>query len=191
MGINVEIKWGEQTADVWICLGNGCARYEERGEVVYVQIEDKRSDGLRIEKSITLRKREGWNNYVHTIMNDSVRHTLNEPKADEAELVEMAKFISEKYRKGYFYIGVKSEFVTPRGIQVYFRVRNHEKSDRRHIIVELIAVKDGERLLYQVHGDTEKVHTLLEEIANAIGAYVLFSEYVTNHAADQTAQQDS
>jgi hypothetical protein len=191
MGVNVEIKWGEQVADFWICLTSGCVKYEEGKETVYLHVDDRRSDGLRIEKSITLRKREGWNNYVHTIMNDSVRHTLNEPKADEAELVETAKFISEKYRKGYFYIGVKSEFVTPRGIRVYFRVRNHEKSDRRHIIVELIAVKDGERLLYQVYGDTEKVHTLLEEIANAIGAYVLFSEYVTKHAAEQTAQQDS
>jgi hypothetical protein len=180
MGINVEIKWGEQTADVWMCLSSGCVRYEERGEVVYVQIEDKRSDGLRVEKSITLRKREGWPNYVHTIMNDSVRHTLSEPKADEAELVEIYKFISEKYRKGYFYIGVKSEFVTPRGIRVYFRVRNREKTNGRRIIVELTAEKDGESLLYQVFGDTENAHMLLEEIAKAIGTYVLFSEYVAD-----------
>jgi len=185
MGINVEIEWGEQTADIWICLTSGCARYEERGEVVYVQMEDKRSDGLRVEKSATLKKREGWLNYVHNIMNDSVRHTGGEAKADEGELLEILRFVSEKYRKGYWYIGIKSEFVTFRGIRVYFRIRNHEKSSGRHVIVELIAEKDGERLVYQVYGDTEKAHILLEEVAKAIGTYVLFSEYVAKQADQQ------
>jgi hypothetical protein len=186
MGVNVEIKWGEQVADFWICLTSGCVKYEEGKETVYLHVDDRRSDGLRIEKSVALRKREGWLNYVHNIMNDAARHTGGEPKADEGELLEAFKFIAERYRKGHWYVGVKLEFITPRGIRVYFRVRKHEKSDGRHIVVELIAEKDGERLVYQVYGDTEKGHILLEEIAKAIGTYVLFSEFVTT----QTDQQD-
>jgi len=118
-------------------------------------------------------------------MNGSVRHVGTEPKADEGELLEALRFISEKYKKGYRYIGIKSEFTTFRGIQVYFRVRSHEKSEGHHIIVELIAEKDGERLVYQTYGDTEKRYNLLEEIAKAIGTYVLFSEYVVKHDASR------
>ena len=187
MGINVEIDWGEQKADIWICVFSGCVKYEENGDVVYVQMEDRHRDGLYIEKSVTLRKRENWKGYIHNIINGSVHHTGGEPKADEGELLDVFRFISEKYRKGYLYIGIKAEFTTPRGIRVYFRIRNHEKSDGRNIIVELIAEKDGERLVYQVHGNTERASVLLEEIARAIGTYVLFSEYITK----QTVQQDN
>jgi hypothetical protein len=42
-----------------------------------------------------------------------------------------------------------------------------------------------------VFGDTEDAHMLLEEIAKAIGTYVLFSEYATKHATEKTAQQDN
>jgi hypothetical protein len=51
--------------------------------------------------------------------------------------------------------------------------------------VELIAEKDGERLVYQVYGDTEKVNVLLEEVTKAIATYVLFSEFVTKQADQQ------
>ena len=68
MGINISIKREEQTANIWICLASGCARFEENKDSVYAGIEDRRKDNLRIEKSVTLWKHEGYLDVVHDIM---------------------------------------------------------------------------------------------------------------------------
>ena len=101
-------------------------------------------------------------------------------------MLEIYKFVAEKYKRGMQYIGVKTEFVTPRGIRVYFRLRAHDERDGQHIIVDLIAEHEEGRLVYQCFGHTTKAHVLLEEAARAIGTYVVFSDYIIKHA-DQRA----
>jgi hypothetical protein len=45
--------------------------------------------------------------------------------------------------------------------------------------------------VYQVHGSTEKVQLLLEEILKAIGAYTLFAEYIDKQPAVDATQQNN
>jgi hypothetical protein len=187
MGLHVNVDYEKRRTDVWVCLSSGCMRYEEGENFVEASIEDKRKDGLRTEKSVVLKRRENYAKIIRDIINENIPAVGNEPRADEGELFEIYKFVAEKYRKGYRYIGVKTEFTTPRGIRVYFRVRFHDRSDGPRIIVELTAEKDGERLTYQAFGQASKTTALLEEVTKAIGMHVLFSEYVFR----QTPQQEN
>jgi len=187
MGLHVSIDRENQRADIWACLTSGCVRYEEGESSVDVNIEDRNKDGLRIERRAVLRKRENWKEYIHDIINGNTPTVSDEPKADEGQLLEIYKFVVDKIVKGMRYVGVRTEFITPRGIRVYFRLRHNEQSDGLHVIVELLAEKEGERVSYQVFGQTANAFVLREEAARAIGTYVLFSEYI----AKQTGQQSN
>jgi hypothetical protein len=186
MGLHVSVDGVNKKADVWICLDSGCATYVESEHFAEASIDDRRKDGIRITKSVSLRRREGCIEVIHDIMNNNTPTVGNEPKADEEELLEAFKFVIDKITKGMRYVGVKTEFTTPRGIQVYFRLRFNELSGGLFIIVELTAEKEGERVVYHAFGQTSNVYAIREEAARAIGTYVLFSEYV----AKQTDQQN-
>ena len=185
MGIHVLVDREKQKADVWMCVTSGCARYEESENSVYASIEDRREDGLRVEKSVTLQKRGNYLELVHNVLNDVVSAVGSEPGADEGELLEIYNLVIEKIKRGMRYVGVKTVFTTPRGIQVYFRLRYHEQSGGPHIIVELIAEREGDRMVYQCFGQTTDAFALQKEAAKAIGAYVLFSEYIAKQADKQ------
>ena len=183
--MHISVDKEKQTANMWACITSGCVRYEESENSVHASIEDRRKDGLRVEKSVTLRKRGNYLEFVHDILNDNMPTIGNEPSADEGELLEIYNFVVEKVKRGMRYVGVKTEFTTPRGVQVYFRLRYHEQSGGPHVIVELIAEKEGERMVYQCFGQTTDAFALQKEAAKAIGAYVLFSEYVAKQADRQ------
>jgi len=178
MGIHVSVNKEMQTVDMWMCVTSGCVRYEETKDSVYAGLEDRRKDGLRIEKSVALRKREKYEEFIHSIFNDSLPTVSDAPKADEEELIEAYKFVVEKVRRGMHYVGTKLEFTSPRGIRVLYRLRHAQKTDGAHIIVEMTAEKDGERISYQCFGYTSDAYAIIKEAAKAISIYILFSEYI-------------
>ena len=185
MGFHVSIDRENKRVDMWACLSSGCVRYEESEHFVDVNIEDRRSDGMRIVKSVSLRKREGYDKVIDDIMNGNTPTVSDEPKADEEELLNAFKFVMDKIAKGMRYVGVKTEFTTPRGIRVYFRLRFEARSGGPFTIVELTAEKEGDKVVYQAFGQTSNVYAIREEGAKAIGVYILFSEYVARQSDRQ------
>jgi hypothetical protein len=185
MGLHIQIDGENKKVDLWACLTSGCVAHVESEHFVDASVDDKKENGMRIRKSLSLRKREGYIDVIHNIMNGDVPVIGDEPKADEGELLEVLKFVMDKIAKGMRYVGVKTEFTTPRGIQVYFRLRFNELPNGPYVIVDLMAEKEGERMTYQTSGQTSNIHTIRKEALKAIGAYILFSEYV----AKQTDQQ--
>jgi hypothetical protein len=178
MNLDVTVDPQNQKVDMWACLTSGCIRYEERQDWVSASIEDKRKDGLKAELSVTLNKRRNCAGVLRSIFGGVLPAVTDEPKADEKALIEIYKFALERDRQGARYIGVKSEFFTPRGIEVYYRLRAVQRSDGYHIVVELIASKDSEKLVYQCFGTTNDGLALKREAARAIALYILFSDYV-------------
>jgi hypothetical protein len=188
MGLRVAIDWGKRKVEAWGCLTSGCVRFYEGESEIYASIEDVRKDGVKVEKSVTLRKRGNYDELIDNIINGRLSAFWDEPRADEGKMLEMLKFVAENLRSGTMkYVGVKTVHISPRGIRIYFRLRYSEEDERPHMNVELIAEKDGERLNYQAYGDVNDYRPMLEETAKAIAAYTLFSNFISEHA--QTEQQ--
>ncbi len=179
MGLHVTIDYENRKVDIWGCVSNGCIHYEEYGDFVEARIEDKRLDGLKVEKSIVVKKREKYHEFVQDFMNDNYPKVDNVPKFDERELLEAYQYVVERIKRGMRYVGIKTEYRTPTGTRIYFRLRRDEKNDAVKIIVELDAEKDGERVYYFAVGETNKPFVLETEAARAIGAYIKFAEYTT------------
>ncbi len=175
MGIHVDIDYKNQKANIWICLTSGCTSYEEFGDFIDVRIEDALLNGLRIEKTAVIKKRENYREFVENFLSGRYPMMQNEPIADEKELLDVYHFASERVKKGMRYVGTKIEFVSPKGIRVYFRMRLSEGD----VAIELVAEKEGERITYNAAGKTADVFTALREAVHAIGAYILFSEYIS------------
>jgi len=189
MGLHVSIDGENKKVDIWACLTSGCVTYVESEYFVEASIDDKKEDGIHIKKSVYLRKREGYIDVIHNIMNDNLPTVGDEPKADEGELLEVFKFVMDKIAKGMRYVGVKTEFTTPTEIQVYFRLRFNELSNRPFIIVELVAEKEGERVTYHASGQTSDMRAMRKEALKAIGVYILFSEYIAKQTDQQSDQR--
>jgi len=190
MELHVELDKEKQVTKVWGCVSSGCMHFEENEGNVYASIDDRRKDGLRIEKTVFVRKRGEHLKFIQDIFNDHLPTVGGTPKADEDELVEAYNFVVERLSRGFVvknkevrYVGVKVEFVSSRGINVYYRVRHEREQDGANIIVVLTAEKDGERLVYRCFGHTANSRAIIEEAAKAIGTYILFSDYVTQQAA--------
>jgi hypothetical protein len=178
MGFHISVDHKEQKVEVWMCLELGCVRYEELSDWVFVSLDDRRKDGLRVTKSLAVKKRERYSAFVEDFMNNELPTITETPKADEDELLEAYRFVSKRVKSGIRYVGTKIELTTPRGVRVYYRVRHEERSDGIHVVVEIEAEKDGEKITYTVFGTTNNANAAIEEAAKAIGAYILFTEYI-------------
>ncbi len=179
MGLHVTIDHENRKVDMWGCLTSGCIRYEEYGDFVDAKIEDKRLDGLKAEKSIVIKKRGNYHEFVQDFMNNNYPRVDNVPKVDERELLEAYQYAVERIKRGARYVGLKIEHISVRGVRLYFRLRYDEKSDGTKMLVELDAEKDGERMYYFITGKTNRPLAFETEAAKAIGAYIKFSEYVS------------
>jgi len=197
MGLHATIDREKGEVDVWGCVTSGCVRYEEGKDSVYASLEDRRKDGLEVEKRLSLKKRKGYGAVVEAFFNDDLLsiggYSLPSiggysPQADEEELLEAFRFVVERKRNTR-YVGLKLEYVSPRGIQVYYRLRSFEQSDGVYIVVELSAKKDGESISYNVYGKTTNGLALQHEAAKAIGAYVLFANFISQQTEQDSAQQ--
>jgi len=199
MELRVELNKEKQVAKVWGCVSSGCMHFEEGESNVYASVDDRRKDGLRIEKTVYVRKREEHLKFIQDVMNDNLPTVGGTLKADEDELVEAYNFVVEKISRGFVgmknkevrYVGVKVEFTSSRGINVHYRVRHEREQDGANIVVVLTAEKGGERLVYRCTGHTANSRAIIEEAAKAIGAYILFSDYVAQQAAEGGAQQSA
>jgi hypothetical protein len=188
VGVQASIDFQNKKAEVRACLTSGCASYVENDGVVYVGIQDTQKDGVKVERSVTLRKREDYDELIHRIISGRLSLMWNDPRAYEAELLEALKYVEEKLKRGMRYVGLKMVYISARGIRVYFRLRYSEEDERPHMNVELIAEKDGERLNYQAYGDVNDYRPMLEEAAKAIAAYTLFSNFIYEQSSNQTNQ---
>jgi ribosome-associated translation inhibitor RaiA len=194
MELHLELNKEKQVTKVWGCVSSGCIHFEEDESNVYASIDagidDKGKDGLRIEKTVYVRKREEHLKFIRDIFNDNLPTVGGTPKADEDELVEAYKFVVERASKMQ-YVGVKVEFTSARGINVYYHVKHEREQDGANIVVVLTAEKGGERLVYRCTGHTANSRAVIEEAAKAIGTYILFSNYVAQQAAEGGAQQSA
>lgn len=190
MELHLELNKEKQVTKVWGCVSSGCIHFEEDENNVYASVDDRRKDGLRIEKTVFVRKREEHLEFVQDMMNDNLPTVGGTPKADEDELVEAYKFVVERASK-MKYVGVKVEFMSAKGVKVYYRVRHEREQDGANIVVVLTAEKGGERLVYRCTGHTANSRAIIEEAAKAIGTYILFSNYVAQQAAEGGAQQSA
>jgi hypothetical protein len=185
MGLHISVD--KEKTEMWSCLSSGCVRYEETSRDVYASIDDRRKDGLRIEKTVAVKKRGDYLKFIQSVFNDDLPMVSDVPKADEAELFETYKFVTERLSNNKnHYVGVKTEFTSPRGIRIHYRLRQERQQDGANIIVELTAEKDGERLVYRCFGYTINSRAIFEEAAKAIGTYILFADYVSQQAGEQT-----
>jgi len=177
MGLHITKK--KHGVDIWGCVSSGCVRYEETEFDVYASLEDTRTkDGLKVEKRLWLKKRKGYEEVIEDFFNDELPDIEGEPKADEGELLEAYRYIAERLKHSVQYVGLKLEYISPRGIRVYFRVRLHDRSDGAVTIVEMSADKDGEKISYFVYGETSNARVLQREVVKAIAAYILFSNFI-------------
>jgi hypothetical protein len=166
-----------QRIEIRTCLGNGCGCVQfSKNEHVYVSIRDRCKDNIVTELSVTLKKREGYDEIIHEIYK-GISAFWNEPRADEDEMLKALKYVEDKL-KHVKYVGVKLEYTSQRGFEIKFRLRYSEK-EKQYINVELIAEKDGEKLTYYAYGGVNDYRLLLEEAAKAIAAYVLFSDFIS------------
>jgi hypothetical protein len=189
MELHLELNKEKQVTKVWGCVSSGCMHFEEGESNVYASVDDRRKDGLRVEKTVFVRKRGEHLEFVQDIFNDNLPTVGGTPKADEDELVEAYKFVVERASKMQ-YVGVKVEFISTKGVKVYYRVRHEREQDGANIVVVLTAEKGGERLLYRCTGHTTNSRAIIEEAAKAIGTYILFSDYVSRQA-EGGAQQSA
>ena len=186
MGIHVTVDTQNKKTDMWMCLSSGCVRYYETEHDIYMAVEDTRKDGIRVEKSVKLLKRGNYNEVIDNIFNSKLTAFWNEAKADEGEMLEALKYIADKLKRGMKYVGVKLEYVSPRGLAVYFRLRYSEEGGRPYMNVDLVAEKDWEKLTYHAYGHVSVYSSLLEEAAKAVANYVLFSNFIYDQMSQQT-----
>ncbi len=184
MGIHVAVQ--DKNVEVWTCLTSGCVRYHETERNIYVSIEDTRRDGIRVEKSVTLMKRGNYDELIDDIFNGRLTAFWEEPRADEGEMLETLKYVEEKLKRGMKYVGVKLEYISPRGLAVYFRLRYSEEGGRPYMNVDLVAEKEGEKLAYRAYGYVNSYSQLLEDAARAIAVYVLFANFIFSQQANQS-----
>jgi hypothetical protein len=187
MGIHVEVAQNK-TVEVRNCLTSGCVHYYENENEIYVWISDKQKD-IKVEKSVKLNKRgnSAYKELINIIFNEKHSLIWQTPKADEGEMIKTLKFAEEMLSHGMKYVGTKLEYVTIRGMKIYFRLRYGETENKPYMTIELIAEKEGEKFVYRVYGDVSDYREMLEEVAKVIATYVEFSNFI--HA--QTAQQPS
>jgi len=183
MELHVKVNKEKQVTEVWGCISSGCIHFGEYESNVYASIDDRRKDGLRIEKTVSVRKRGEYLKFIQDIFNDNLPVVGDMPKADEEELIKAYIFAIER-ASNMHYVGLKVEFTSPRGIKVYYRVRHEREQDGANIVVDLTAEKDGERLVYRCFGHTINSRAIIEEAAKAIGTYILFSDYVSQQTED-------
>jgi len=88
MSLHVSVDKENNKVDVWACLTSGCVRYEEGEHFVDANIDDRKKDGIRVTKSVSLRKREECIKVIHDIINGNTPTVGNEPKADEGVFSE-------------------------------------------------------------------------------------------------------
>ena len=191
MGIHVTVDTQTKKVEVRTCLTSGCVRYEEGESDIYVAVEDTRKDGIREEKSMVLQKRGNYDELIDNIFNGRQSVVWDEPRADEGEMLEALKYVAEKLKRGMRYVGVKLEYISPRGFAVYFRLRYSEEGGRPHINADLVAEKEREKLAYHAYGYVSDYRPLLEAASKAIVAYVLFSDFIFEQTSRQTSQASS
>jgi len=180
-----------QKMEIRTCLGGGCGcvHFSSTECDVYVSVRDRCKDSVETELSVTLKKREGYNEIIHEIFKGTSAF-WSEARADEDEMLRALKYVADELRRGVKYVGLKLEYTSPRGFATQFRLRYNENEGRPYINVDLIAEKDGEKLKYYAYGGVDDYRLLLEEASKAVAAYVMFSNFI-NQQTNQSSNSGS
>ncbi|MCI4409968.1 MAG: hypothetical protein JHC26_12815 [Thermofilum sp.] len=181
--------------EISTCMANGCIEYYENEKWVRFRYnEDIVRDDVDaiITKDFTVMKRQGYEDYINKFI-EGISERIDENKLHDAikDIYGVYKSFMDEFSKGRKYIGMRTKGTSYKGVYIVFYMRYEENGGKHRVIIQLEAIKDGERLSYSLDAETKDPYQRIAgEFRRIAGLLILFTEYVDKPLLEQNQDQD-